>query len=142
MNPKTTLIMGLGLLVMVGIIAGLKLSQAPTEVDIDKTKDRVVPALNDVDADRFTKASLDRGDEHLRFVHSEDGDRWQMTEPVDVLADSSRVRDIVTALKNLSKRTSGQDGGVFECKDSAALAQYGLDSPAKTLTLTYKPKAS
>ncbi|MBI3467196.1 MAG: DUF4340 domain-containing protein [Planctomycetes bacterium] len=146
MNPKTTLIMGLGLLVMLGIIAGLKLAQAPTEVQKLIVEGRVFPALNDVDADRFTEASLDRGDEHLHFVHSEDGDRWQMTKPVDVLADSSRVRDIVTALKNLSKRTTGggkdERAGVFETKDSAALAQYGLDSQAKTITLTYKPKGS
>src|SRR5437667_7262529 len=101
MNPKTTLLLGGFFALVLATFAALTIVNAPTEADREKTKDKVIPALAEVDADNVSQIQLTRGDEQLDFVRSQTGDRWQMTKPVDVLADSSRVRDIVFDLKNL-----------------------------------------
>ena len=146
MNPKTTLIMGGALVAVVVTLAVLKFVNAPTDKEVAARRDRVIPDLYDVDADNATQITLKREKEELEFVHSEAGDRWQITKPVDVLAQTSNVREIVSDLKNLARRTAGSSkddkSGVFEPKGPTGLVEYNLDAPATTVTLTYKPKGS
>ncbi len=138
--------MGIALFVILVAIGALKLANAPTQKEIAARRDKVISELHDVEADHVTQVELARGDEKLQFTYSADADRWQMKKPIDVLADSSRVRDIVFALKNLTRRGSAgskdEKAGTFECKDTASLVEYGLDTPSKTVSLTFHPKGS
>jgi hypothetical protein len=146
MNPKTTLFMGGAFVVVLVTLAVLKLVHAPTDAERAASRDKVIPDLHNVEADNLTQVSLTREKEQFEFTYVDSGDRWQMSKPIDVLAQTSAVRDLFFDLKNLTRRAGGaakdEKVGVFEPKSSADLAQYGLDSPSSAVTVTFKPKGS
>ncbi len=146
MNPRTTLVMGGVLVAVLATLAVLKIVHAPTESELAARRDRVIPALYDVDPDDVTRVELKREGETIALDRSEASERWQMTQPAKVLADNSRVRDVISDLKNLSRRTAGSakddKQGAFTPQDKSYLAEYRLDQPLKTVTLTYRPKGA
>src|SRR5438046_3130640 len=134
MNSKSTLFIVLAFVLALGGLIIVKYKEVPTRIEAEKIKTHVLDQLYDVSADDVTEVNLKRGEEEFHFVRSSAGDRWQMTKPLDVLADSSRVRDIVNGLKNLQRKTARREkenekANIFEPKSSSELAQYKLDSP-------------
>jgi hypothetical protein len=146
MNPKTTLVMGVGLLAVFATLAILKVVHAPTDEDIERGRAKVIPELHDVEPDNLTQVAVTRDKETLEFNYVESGDRWQMVKPLDVLAQTSAVRDVFFDLKNLARRDTAakkdEKAGVFTPKSASDLVEYGLDSPASSISVTFKPKGS
>ncbi len=145
MNPKTTLTMGLALVVVFATLAILKVTHAPTQKEIEETKDRVIGELHDVENDDLTQISLSRDRETYEFAFSESTDRWHMNKPLSVLAQTSSVQSVFSDLKNLRKATgrgADEKAGLIEPKTAADLVQYGLDAPKSAITVTFKPKGS
>jgi len=135
-------------LVLLGVFGLLQYTHAPTTKDKLAIEARVLPALYNVSPDHVTEVTLKRDKEEFVFTHQPESEQWQISKPLDVLADASQVRNIVNDLKNLERRTlssSGKDKrdkhyGLFEVKNAGDLAQYKLDQPLKTVTLTYKSR--
>src|SRR5262245_10752315 len=147
MNPKTTLAMGIMFLVTLLTIATLKIVKQPTAAELEGWKTKVVSELHDVDVENVTQVLFARDKDQFEFNYVESADRWQMTKPIDVVAQTSAVRDLFFDLKHLSRRTSAgskdaKNEGLVVTKGPTDLTQYGLDSPSSSITLTYKPKGS
>src|SRR5262245_25539286 len=107
MNPKTTLGMGVAFLAVFVTLATLKLVHAPTDKEKREWQDKVIPDLHDLDADNLTHLALTRDKEQMEFSYVDASDRWQMSKPIDVAAQTSAVRDVFFEMKNLKRRTSG-----------------------------------
>jgi ribosomal protein L12E/L44/L45/RPP1/RPP2 len=146
MNPKTTLVMGIVFVGVLATVAMLKSMHTLTDAERAVRRDKVIPELHDVDPDNLTQVALTRDKEQFEFNYVESGDRWQMTKPLDVLAQTSAVRDLFFDLKNLARRDSAakkdEKAGVFTPKSQSDLVEYGLDSPSSSITVTFKPKGS
>ena len=79
--------------------------------------------LTELDPQTVTRIMLERPDQ-LRLVFERKDDEWRLTEPIRVLADGSRVGELLAVLeqKSFSRYpVSGLD-----------LAKFGLDSPVMT----------
>jgi hypothetical protein len=145
MNPKTTLGMGVAFLGVFLTLAILKLTNAPTDAKKAADRGKVIPGLSEIDAANVTEVSLKRDNDQLEFNYVDAGDHWQMTKPLDVLAQTSAVNDIFFDLKNLARSSSGgkdDSVGVTAPKTATDLVQYGLDTPKSTIEVKFKPKGS
>jgi hypothetical protein len=87
----------------------------------------VLPSLVDTPQSRIRKVSIERGKERLVFERRGEGSvRWQMIEPVNAAADTSRVEALVHNLIEL--RLSLDSGAV-----TGPEATYGLDPPSAVI---------
>jgi hypothetical protein len=135
-------------LVLLGVLGLLQYTHAPTTEDKIRVEARILPALYNVSPDHVAEVTLKRDKDEFVFTHQPESEQWQMTKPLEVLADASQVRNIVNDLKNLERRTlssskkdkGDRSYGLFEVKNASDLAQYKLDQPLKTVTLTYKTR--
>ena len=102
-------------------------SRVPTRAQRDHMSNRVLSGLIETKPDDLRKVEILGGDEPIVFERKE-GNRWQMTTPMDVAADPSKVETLAYNLKELSRRP-----------ESATLevdpAEYGLDKPERTIKL-------
>jgi Domain of unknown function (DUF4340) len=102
-------------------------SRVPTRSEIAQRSNRVLPSLIDTKPDDLQKVEILGGDQPLIFERR-DGNRWQMTAPMDVAADPSKVETLAYNLKELSRRP---DSATLE----PDLSRYGLDHPERTIKL-------
>jgi hypothetical protein len=95
-------------------------------------------AVLSVPADRLKKVEVERTEAHgldpnarvSLAVVQEDG-KWKMTAPVESDANSNGIAALVGALANL------RGSRVIDVAEGAGLAEYGLDSPSATVSVTY-----
>ncbi len=99
----------------------------PTEAQRRGRLSRVLPDLIDVPEAAITRLQVLRGDETVTFDRK-GRDRWQMTSPLDVAADSTIVETLIGNLKNLRK---SPDSGTI----TAPPESYGLAPPAQVVRL-------
>jgi hypothetical protein len=81
-------------------------SGVPTEAQRRGRLNRVLPDLIDVPETAVTRLEILRGGETLAFERK-GTDRWQMTRPLDVAADSTIVETLIGNLKNLRQNRTG-----------------------------------
>jgi hypothetical protein len=114
---------GLALLVLVGLGTYIWKYEWGKEIE-DEPKESILV----VDEEKVTGVSIEsKEEETIRLVREEDG--WRVTEPFTAPADSSAVDSILTRVGELEAEEV-----VVEATDD--LAQYGLDPPSRTLTVT------
>ena len=102
-------------------------SGVPTEAQRRGRLNRVLPDLIDVPETAITRLEILRGGETLAFERK-GTDRWQMTRPLDVAADSTIVETLIGNLKNLRK---SPDSGTI----TAPPESYGLAPPGAVVRL-------
>jgi len=102
-------------------------SKVPTQSEIARRSNRILPSLIDTKPDDLRKVEILGGDQPIVFERR-DGNRWQMTAPMDVAADPSKVETLAYNLKELSRRPDAATLG-------ADLSLYGLDQPERTIKL-------
>ena len=102
-------------------------SGVPTEAQRRGRLNRVLPDLIDVPETAVTRLEILRGGETLAFERK-GTDRWQMTRPLDVAADSTIVETLIGNLKNLRK---SPDSGTI----TAPPESYGLAPPGAVVRL-------
>lgn len=99
----------------------------PTRDRLERMSNRILPELIDTKPDELRKIELLGGDSPLVFER-QDGNRWQMTSPMDVAADPSKVEALAYNLKELSRKP-----------DSASIQgdpdRYGLAPPERVIRL-------
>jgi Domain of unknown function (DUF4340) len=109
------------------VLGWLEDSGVPTEAQRRGRLSRVLPDLIDVPEAAITHIEILRGGETLAFDRK-GRDRWQMTRPLDVAADSTIVETLIGNLKNLRK---SPDSGTI----SAPPESYGLAPPGAIVRL-------
>src|SRR5262245_255734 len=110
MRFRTTLILLLLLIGLGAYVYWIEMPKAPEEA---KKK-----TLYDFKADDVTDVSLAYADNEIALKKS--GEDWRITKPLDVAADSTTVKNLVTAIAECEvKKTLTET--------SPDLAQYGLD---------------
>ena len=93
----------------------------------DRTGNRVLPELLDLKPDALRKLEIFGGEQPLVFERR-DGNRWQMTQPMDVAADPSKVETLAYNLKELSRRPDAATIG-------GEAGKYGLAPPERVVKL-------
>ncbi len=78
-------------------------ARIPTRQDRDRAKNRVLVDLIDVRPDDLRKIEIVGGDRPV-VLERREGNLWQMTSPVDVAADPSKVETLAFNLKSLTRR--------------------------------------
>ncbi len=132
-NNVLLLVVFFGLLLLMW---GLGRSRVPTQWDVERRADRVLPDLINTPGQDIRRVEIDRGDEHLVFQRPENGrGRWQMVEPKDVAAEPTRLEILVRNLKEL--RRSPDAGTLTGTSES-----FGLAPPAATVRLFTGAKGS
>jgi Domain of unknown function (DUF4340) len=101
-------------------------SRVPTRAQRDHMSNRVLTALVETKPDDLLKIEILGGDEPIVFER--DGNRWQMTSPMNVAADPSKVETLAYNLKELTRRPES-------ATLDPDLTRYGLDHPERTLKL-------
>ena len=109
------------------VLWSLEDSGVPTEAQRRGRLNRVLPDLIDVPETAVTRLEILRGGEALAFERK-GTDRWQMTRPLDVAADSTIVETLIGNLKNLRK---SPDSGTI----TAPPESYGLAPPGAVVRL-------
>ena len=99
----------------------------PTRAQLDRMSNRVLNTLIDTKPDDLRKVEILGGEEPIVFERRE-GNRWQMTSPMDVAADPSKVETLAYNLKELSRKP---DSATLEPE----LSRYGLDHPERVIKL-------
>ena len=108
---------------------GLEYFGVATDKERRLRETRVLPGLLETSDVSIHKLVVERDKERLVFERrGDDSARWQMVEPFDVAADSSRVEALVHNLKEL--RLSLDSGAI-----TGSDATYGLAPPSATLTV-------
>ena len=102
-------------------------SGVPTEAQRRGRLSRVLPDLIDVPETDITKLEILRGSETLAFERK-GRNRWQMTRPIDVAADSTILETLIGNLKSLRK---SPDSGTI----TAPPESYGLAPPGEVVRL-------
>jgi hypothetical protein len=102
-------------------------TQVPTRGLRDRTDNRVLPELLDLKPDALRKLEILGGEQPLVFERR-DGNRWQMTQPMDVAADPSKVETLAYNLKELARRP---DTATIE----GDAGKYGLAPPERLVKL-------
>ncbi|MFO0958458.1 MAG: DUF4340 domain-containing protein [Isosphaeraceae bacterium] len=102
-------------------------SGIPTASEIRRMTGRILPTLEGVALRDIRRLTIEGGAEPLEF-RRDDRDRWRMVSPIDVPAASAKIDALLSYLKVL--RRLG-DAGKLQGNPS----DYGLDRPARTLTL-------
>jgi hypothetical protein len=87
---------------------------------------KILPELLDVKPAEVGRVEIDGGKERLAFERREGG--WQMTAPLDALADKARVDGLVMNLRSLPRLP---DVGTIE----GPAEKFGLDRPARVVRL-------
>lgn len=130
------------LVVLFAIAAGTwiiaqRTSQPSQKEQIDAQK-HLNPELFLLKDDDIDKVVVEKGGQKL--VLERRGQQWQMTEPLEVRADTSRVNDVIRAVHNLERlpKTAAIIGSK---KDPLKLGEYKLDKPEIVATL-YKGKTA
>jgi hypothetical protein len=98
-----------------------------TNADRVRWKGRVLPELSEVRPQDIRRVEITGPKTRLVFERSE-GDRWQMTAPLEVLADRGRLDALVTNLQSLA---TAPDAIAI----AGPLARFGLEPPAHTVRL-------
>jgi hypothetical protein len=99
-----------------------------TNLEARRREGFVLPELLDIPAGEIGRVAVVRGDADQLVFERREGQRWQMVEPVDAMADRSRIDALIAQLKGLKRR---QDAETIR-SDPAA---YGLDHPSAVVRL-------
>jgi hypothetical protein len=115
---------------------GLEMAGVLTRAEREQRAERILPDVaGSADPLSVRKIVIDRGPEHLVFERSGPAlDRWQMTDPLNVAADATRLEALARNLRELRK---SQDSGTLEGDP----ASFGLTPPAMTVHV-YGPRGS
>lgn len=106
-------------------------SGIPTASDARKMTGRVLPSLEGVPIRDIQRLVIEGGPEPLEFQR-EDAGHWRMIRPINVPAASAKVDALLSYLKVL-KRLG--DAGKLQGNP----ADYGLDKPARTVSIYTDP---
>jgi hypothetical protein len=123
MRFRTTLIL---VLVLLGLGAYVYWVEYPQAQEEAKKK-----TLIDFKADDATEVSLVYADREI--VLKKVGDEWRLSKPLDSLADSTTVKNLVNAIAECEVKKQLTE-------TSTDLSQYGLDKPLVTVTVKLKDK--
>jgi hypothetical protein len=100
-----------------------------------QAEERPVPqrvAFVDVARDSISAVDIERAGQR---VHAErDGQRWRVTAPANAALPSDLIEAVVASLTDLPEVA-------VVAENPASLAEFGLDAPAITLTLTRRAAA-
>ena len=121
MKHKSTL-----LLLVAVVIAGLvaySLSKKPTSAEAARQRRRLLPDLHAGEVKRLAI----QGPDGRIVCRREGADEWRILEPVNVRADRWRIEGILDNLETAEKVSSTFPRDI---------AQYGLDEPARTVTVS------
>ncbi len=114
-------------------------ARIPTREEIRRMSSRILPELIDAKPDDLQKIEILGGPEPLVFVRNDDKSGWQMTSPLNVEADPSKVETLAYNLKELSRKPEA-------APISGDPAQFGLATPERVIRLwgdqSVKPLAS
>jgi hypothetical protein len=116
-------------------------ARIPTRQKIEQMSGRILPELIDLKPDDLRKIEILGGPEPLVFERQdqEKGNGWQMTSPMNVEADPSKVETLAYNLKELSRKP---ESAKLEVESS----QFGLAPPERVIRLwgtkTSEPIAS
>lgn len=123
MKIQTTLVMLALFAVAVGLYALVQYAELPTAAEREQRRGRV---FADLKTDQVDRIELEQ--DGRKIVLQRGGAGWQMTEPINVLADSGRADEIIRQIAQLRMKSQG---GAVSLKGSAAadLSQYGLAKP-------------
>ncbi|HEX8200801.1 MAG TPA: DUF4340 domain-containing protein, partial [Isosphaeraceae bacterium] len=127
MKQRTTIV--LLILFFAGLIAlwWADSAKIPDYRQRQRMAGRVLPELVDVRPEEVRRIEIAGGERRLVFTRQDD-DSWQMIEPVDTLADRSRIAILLSNLKDLRKNA---DATTIE----GPAAPYGLAPPARVVRL-------
>jgi hypothetical protein len=113
-------------------------AQVPTRKARERMSNRVLHELTETKPDDLRQVEILGGTEPIVFQRR-DGNRWQMTSPMDVAADPSMVETLAYNLKELSRKP---EAATLEGDPT----RYGLAPPERTIRLwgtsTAEPLAS
>ena len=118
MRFRTTILL---LLVLAGLGAYVYFVEYPKAEQEAKKK-----TLFEFKADDATQVTLDYGDH--KIVLKKSGSDWRITEPLDVAADATTVKNLVNAIAECEVKRDLKDA-------STDLSLYGLDKPFVTVTV-------
>ena len=105
-------------------------AHVPTRFDRDRAEGRVLPSLIDTRPEELRKIEIVGGPEPIVFERRGDHlDRWQMTAPLDVAADPTKVETLAFNLKALARRPESQ------ATETGDPASFGLAPPERTVRL-------
>jgi hypothetical protein len=127
MKTRSTIIL---LVIFVGGLLALwaaDYARLPTSKDRLRWAGRVLPELIDVPPSEVTRVEVRGGKEPLVFERK-GTNSWQMTAPIDALADRGRVDSLVTNLRNLARSPES-------IPISGSPAKFGLEPPVFTVRL-------
>lgn len=127
MNPRTTVVL---LVLFFAGLTGLWWAGAAKVPDYRQRQlmsGRVLPDLIDVRPEEVRRIEIAGPERPLVFARRADG-LWQMIEPIETLADRSRIELLLNTLKELRKNA---DVGAIQ----GPSATYGLDRPARVVRL-------
>ena len=123
MRFRTTILL---ILILLGLGAYVYWVEYPKAQEEAKKK-----TLFDVKADDVQEVSLIYVDREI--VLKKTGDDWRITKPMDVAADTTAAKNLVSAIAECEVKKELTD-------TSADLSQYGLDKPFVTLKVRLKDK--
>ncbi len=133
MKYKSTLLLLVA--VVIASIVAYSLSKKPTSEEIDEQRTRLLSEMKSEDIQTLT---IEEGGKRLVCQRDPEADGgWRITEPVRVRADRWEVEGILDKLEMAQKvsTTRPPAGETFD------LSQYGLDEPARKVTLGGRPAA-
>ena len=125
-NRGTYLLLALFFAGLVGLWVA-DFAQLPTRSQRERMSNRILHELLDTKPDDLRKIEILGGDEPIVFERRE-GNRWQMTAPMDVAADPSKVETLAYNLKELSRKP---DAATLEGDPG----RFGLSPPERTIRL-------
>jgi hypothetical protein len=105
----------------------LEYSGVPTEAQRRQRMSRILPALMDTAEAAIDRVEIERNGQTLAFERRGQ-ERWQMTKPLDVAADSTTLETLVRNLKDLRR---SPDTGPITGPGEA----YGLAPPSSVVRL-------
>jgi ribosomal protein L12E/L44/L45/RPP1/RPP2 len=97
-----------------------------------KAQKHISPELYLVKDEDIDKVVVEKGEQ--KVVLEKRGPHWQMTEPLDVRADTSRVNDIIRAVRTLEPLPK-TDPIIGSRSEPLKLGEYKLDKPELVATL-------
>jgi hypothetical protein len=103
-------------------------ARIPTRRQVEQMSARILPELINSRPDDLQKIEILGGKEPLVFVRHKDGVGWQMTSPMDVEADPSKVETLAYNLKELSRKP---EAATLEGDPS----RFGLTPPEQVIRL-------
>jgi uncharacterized protein DUF4340 len=123
MRFRTTIVL---VLLLAGLGAYVYWIEVPKAQQEEKKK-----TLYDFKADDVTEVALVYADHEIALKKS--GEEWRITKPLDVAADTTTVKNLVSAIAECEVKKTLTDA-------SSDPAQYGLDHPLVKVTVKVKDK--